>query len=99
MGSGWTINGQAYPDATPLDIRAGEWVRFRMLNKSMALHPMHLHGHFFRVARAIKDTVIVPAGMGLVTLDFFANNPGRWFFHCHNLYHMDAGMARLVRYV
>ncbi|EMA70710.1 multicopper oxidase type 3 [Halorubrum aidingense JCM 13560] len=95
----WTIDGQAYPDADPLQIRSGEHVRIRMINQSPVVHPMHLHGHFFQVGNAIKDTVIVPGHRGRVAIDFHADNPGRWLFHCHNLYHLDAGMARVVRYV
>lgn len=95
----WTIDGQAYPNADPLNIRPGEHVRIRMTNQSPVVHPMHLHGHFFQAGDAIKDTVIVPGHRGQVTIDFHADNPGRWLFHCHNLYHLDAGMARVVRYV
>ena len=95
----WTIDGEAYPDAEPLDIQLGEHVRIRMTNQSPVVHPMHLHGHFFEVGNALKDTVIVPGHRGQVTLDFHADNPGRWLFHCHNLYHLDAGMARVIRYV
>ena len=98
MNPRWAINGQAYPDAEPLEIARGERVRFRMVNHSMMLHPMHLHGHFFRVGDALKDTVLVPPHMGRVVFDFVADNPGRWFFHCHNLYHLESGMAREVRY-
>ena len=99
MGSAWTINGQAYPAADPLLISKGERIRFRVRNHSMMLHPMHLHGHFFRVGNALKDTVLVAAHMGGAEFDFVADNPGRWFFHCHNIYHMEAGMAREIRYV
>ncbi|TQQ78379.1 multicopper oxidase family protein [Halonotius terrestris] len=95
----WTIDGQAYPEADPLQIRPGEHVRIRMTNQSPVIHPMHLHGHFFQVGKAIKDTVLVPGHMGQVIIDFHADNPGRWLFHCHNLYHLDAGMARVVTYV
>lgn len=98
MGSAWTINGQAYPDADLLMINEGEHIRFRMRNHSMMLHPMHLHGHFFRLGNALKDTVLVAGHMGRAEFDFIADNPGRWFFHCHNIYHMEAGMAREVRY-
>jgi len=94
----WTIDGQKYPDAEPLDIREGERVRVNMSNMSMMLHPMHLHGHFFRVGNAIKDTVIVEPHMGRASFEFMADNPGDWFFHCHNLYHLHAGMAREFRY-
>lgn len=99
MSSAWTIGGQTYPDADTIEIRRGERVRFRLRNMSMALHPMHLHGHFFRVGNAWKDTVLVPPHMGEVSFVFEADNPGRWFFHCHNAYHMEMGMAREVRYV
>ncbi len=99
MSPDWTIGGQVYPDADPIEIRRGERIRFRMRNMSMMLHPMHLHGHTFRVDRAWKDTVIVPPHMGEVSFEFLADNPGRWFFHCHNAYHMEMGMAREVRYV
>ncbi|WP_415383440.1 multicopper oxidase family protein [Halosimplex sp. TS25] len=95
----WTIDGQAYSDADPLQVRPDEHVRIRMTNQSPVVHPMHLHGHFFQVGNAIKDTVIVPGHRGQVTIDFHADNPGRWLFHCHNLYHLDAGMARVVKYV
>jgi FtsP/CotA-like multicopper oxidase with cupredoxin domain len=95
----WTINGQAYPNAAPLEIHQGEAVRFRIVNESSMVHPMHLHGHFFRVGNVIKDTAIVWADTGRAELNFVADNAGKWFFHCHNLYHMEAGMTRLIRYV
>ena len=94
----WAINGQLYPDADPIVVREGERVRFRMVNHSMMLHPMHLHGHFFRLGNALKDTVLVEPHMGRASFDFVADNPGRWLFHCHNIYHMEAGMTREVRY-
>jgi len=99
MSSGWTVTGQTYPNADPIEIHEGSWVHVKMTNHSMMLHPMHLHGHFFRVANVLKDTLIIPPMMGHGTFQFLADNPGRWFFHCHNAYHMEAGMAREVRYV
>ncbi|MFW5919387.1 MAG: multicopper oxidase family protein [Halanaeroarchaeum sp.] len=95
----WRIDGQAFPNADPFPITEGDHVRVRMTNRSPVLHPMHLHGHFFQVGDAVKDTVVVPGHMGQVTFDFVADNPGDWFFHCHNLYHLEAGMARVFRYV
>lgn len=95
----WMIDGQAYPDADPLQIQEGEHVRVRLSNRSMMIHPMHLHGHFFQVGNVVKDTVIVPPHMGQVTFDFVADNPGKWFFHCHNLYHLHSGMARVIQYM
>jgi FtsP/CotA-like multicopper oxidase with cupredoxin domain len=94
----WLIDGQRFPDADPLQVSAGEHVRLRMRNRSPVVHPMHLHGHFFRVGDAFKDTVMVPGHMGRVTIDFLADNPGEWLFHCHNIYHLDGGMARIIEY-
>lgn len=66
-------------------------------------HPMHLHGHSFQVVNGTgrgpyKDTALVRPHMDRVAFDFLADNPGEWFFHCHNAYHMESGMARLVSY-
>jgi len=101
----WTINGKVYPYTDNIDIRDGERIRFEYFNRSMMHHPMHLHGHFFEVVgsgrrtggRIKKDTLIIPAHMGRGAVEFIADNPGVWFHHCHNLYHMEAGMANLVR--
>jgi multicopper oxidase len=98
MAGGWNIDGQRYPDADPLSIQQGERVRVNMTNMSMGIHPMHLHGHFFQVGNVLKETVIVPPHMGRRTFEFTADNPGDWFFHCHNLYHMESGMARVFSY-
>jgi len=99
MAQQWTINGQAYPNAEPIEIHQGEVIRFRLDNQSAMPHPMHLHGHFFRVGNVYKDTTIVWTHSKRVELDFIANNPGSWLFHCHNLYHMEGGMTRVVRYL
>jgi FtsP/CotA-like multicopper oxidase with cupredoxin domain len=104
-GGTWTINGQAYPNASPYEFERGDRIRFSMLNHSMVRHPMHLHGHFFRLVdpvtdRAtgpVKDTVLVEPMSGRVEVEWTADNPGRWFLHCHNAYHMEAGMAREVQ--
>nr|WP_233340577.1 multicopper oxidase family protein [Haloprofundus sp. MHR1] len=94
----WVIDGQRFPDADPLQIQEGDHVRVQVDNRSAMLHPMHLHGHFFRVGNALKDTVIVPSHMSSVTFDFIADNPGNWLFHCHNAYHLEGGMARVFEY-
>jgi len=101
----WAINGQLYPNAEQLTIRTGDRVRIGYGNRSMMPHPMHLHGHFFRVVNPylsperwiLKDTIIVNP-MQRMEIEFFADNPGKWFHHCHNLYHMMAGMANVVVY-
>lgn len=99
----WSINGQVYPKTDPLLIRQGERVQIDLRNDTGMLHPMHLHGHFFRVLQGagerapLKHTVNV-APKETVRIEFIADNPGRWIFHCHNLYHFDAGMARVFEY-
>ena len=85
-------------------IEKGENVRFVLNNKTMMHHPMHLHGHFFRVLNKqgeyspLKHTVDVPP-MGTTVIEFEANEDKDWLFHCHVLYHMKTGMSRIVSYV
>jgi FtsP/CotA-like multicopper oxidase with cupredoxin domain len=101
----WSLNGEYWPNVSPLVVAPGQRVAIEMLNHTMMAHPMHLHGHAFQVvaingaplAGAVRDTVLVPP-MGIVTIAFDADNPGRWAFHCHNLYHMMTGMLTEVRY-
>jgi FtsP/CotA-like multicopper oxidase with cupredoxin domain len=101
----WNINGQEYPHAPPITAAQDEWLRFVLDNPTGMDHPFHLHGHYFYVLGAPdhlnllnpprKDTVNVPAGRQVVLL-WKANNPGRWFFHCHIEWHVATGMARVV---
>ncbi|HUR72636.1 MAG TPA: multicopper oxidase domain-containing protein, partial [Sporichthya sp.] len=103
LSSNSRINDQRYPDADPLEIEAGQLVRFRMTNTATLAHPMHLHGHPFWVATPsgrgpLKDTMLVPPNGGVGSFDFVADNTGAWMFHCHNHYHMENGLAREVRY-
>ncbi|MBI4773183.1 MAG: multicopper oxidase family protein [Deltaproteobacteria bacterium] len=99
----WTINGMMYPNSEKLSARLGERVRFGYRNHSMMPHPMHLHGHFFKIVNPalppelwiMKDTVIVDP-MQYIEIEYVADNPGNWIHHCHNLYHMEAGMANLA---
>jgi FtsP/CotA-like multicopper oxidase with cupredoxin domain len=99
----WHINGKVISQDRLLTINPGEIVRITYVNESMMHHPMHLHGHFFRVLTEKgeyspwKHTVDVPP-MGSRTIEFLADEVGQWMLHCHNLYHMDTGMARVVRY-
>ncbi|MBL7557963.1 MAG: multicopper oxidase domain-containing protein [Bdellovibrionaceae bacterium] len=100
----WHINGKAIHEDRDILINEGDVVRFTFVNETMMHHPMHLHGHFFRVLNAngerspLKHTVDVPP-MGTRTIEFYANEPGQWMLHCHNLYHMKTGMARVVKYM
>jgi FtsP/CotA-like multicopper oxidase with cupredoxin domain len=101
------INGEAWPNTIPLDVALGERVRFDVTNMSGMYHPMHVHGHFFRLlgsaggtsAPLVKDTVLVPPMMGTLDAELTADNPGSWLYHCHHSYHMEMGMMALVRYV
>ncbi len=101
----WTLTRQGAGPDQPLPVRPGDRVEITMGNRSMMGHPMHLHGHHFqvvgidgrRIAGAVRDTVWVPP-MRAVTIAFDANNPGRWAFHCHHLYHMATGMMTTVAY-
>ena len=100
----WSLSSALGPDQ-PLPVRAGDRVEVTMSNQSMMGHPMHLHGHHFQVVAidgrrlngAVRDTVWVPP-MREVTIAFDANNPGRWAFHCHHLYHMASGMMTTMAY-
>lgn len=99
----WFINGKAIFQDRNVIINEGDIVRFTFVNETMMHHPMHLHGHFFRVLNKqgayspLKHTVDV-APSTEVKIEFLANEPGEWMLHCHNLYHLKAGMARVVKY-
>ena len=99
----WSFNNKVLSESSQIMIRQGETVQFVLENKTMMAHPIHLHGHFFRVLNGqgdhspLKHTVSVP-GMQTVTIEFLANEEKDWFFHCHNLYHMKSGMTRVVSY-
>jgi FtsP/CotA-like multicopper oxidase with cupredoxin domain len=101
----WSIGGQFYPKAEPFTVRRGESIRFVFRNPTGMDHPFHLHGHSFYILGKpgslnltdppLKDTVNVPARSDLV-IQWVADNPGRWFFHCHIEWHLATGMARVI---
>ncbi len=99
----WFLNNRPLSESDAIPVRKGEVVRFIMINRTMMHHPMHLHGHFFRVVNSegeyspLKHTVDV-APMSTTVIEFDADEFGDWFFHCHLLYHMKSGMARVVHY-
>jgi FtsP/CotA-like multicopper oxidase with cupredoxin domain len=102
----WGLNGKASEHDTLFGVRLGERIAVMMHNMTQMSHPMHLHGHHFqviaingrRIAGAVRDTVLVPPNEA-VTIAFDADNAGNWAFHCHHLYHMNAGMMGAVAYV
>jgi CopA family copper-resistance protein len=98
----WSFDGQKMSDVhEPLPFTEGERVRISLINDTMMGHPIHIHGHFFELVTGHGDhaprkhTVIVQPG-GKVSWDFTADAVGDWAFHCHLLYHMHAGMMRVV---
>lgn len=99
----WSFNGKTLAEDSTIPVRKGEVLRIELINDTMMHHPLHLHGHFFRLLNGqgdrspLKHTVDV-SPMGKQTIEFLANEEGDWFFHCHLLYHMDAGMARVFSY-
>jgi CopA family copper-resistance protein len=99
----WSLNGVPLSETDEIKIKQGQVTRIRLNNLTMMHHPMHLHGHFFRVLNKngeyspLKHTVNVPP-MQEVTIEFYGNEYGDWFFHCHILYHMMGGMARVFSY-
>lgn len=100
----WTIDNKTVSESDKILIKKGENVRIIMYNNSMMRHPMHLHGHDFRVVNAqgeyapLKNVLdIMP--MEQDTIEFAATESGDWFFHCHILYHMMSGMGRVFSYV
>lgn len=99
----WSINNKTVSEADKILIKKGENVRMILYNNSMMRHPMHLHGHFFRVVNGngeyspLKNVLdIMP--METDTIEFAATESGDWFFHCHILYHMMSGMGRIFTY-
>jgi CopA family copper-resistance protein len=99
----WSMNGVPLAETDKIKIEGGQVTRITLNNLTMMHHPMHLHGHFFRVINEngdyspLKHTVNVPP-MGNVTIEFYGSEYGDWFFHCHILYHMMGGMARVFSY-
>lgn len=99
----WSINGKTVREDGVIRVQRGEVLQLELINDTMMHHPMHLHGHFFRLVTEqgayspLKHTVDVPP-MGRRLIEFEANEVGDWLFHCHLLYHMHMGMARVFSY-
>jgi FtsP/CotA-like multicopper oxidase with cupredoxin domain len=99
----WSLDNKVISETDKILIKKGENVRITLYNGSMMRHPMHLHGHDFRILNGqgdyapLKNTLdIMP--METDVIEFNANAEGDWFFHCHILYHMMAGMGRIFTY-
>jgi FtsP/CotA-like multicopper oxidase with cupredoxin domain len=100
----WNLDNKVVSETDRILIKKGENIRLILYNNSMMRHPMHLHGHDFRVINGQGDyapmkNVLDMMPMERDTIEFAATEPGGdWFFHCHILYHMMSGMGRIFRY-
>ncbi|MES1930910.1 copper-resistance protein, CopA family [Salinisphaera dokdonensis CL-ES53] len=98
----WSFDGVKYSNATPIEFPYGERIRLVLVNDTMMEHPIHLHGMFMELENGqgehlpFKHTLSVLPG-SRASLLITADEPGRWAFHCHLLYHMEMGMFRVVR--
>ena len=102
----WTFNARVFPGIDVLPVRLGDRVRIRMANLTMTSHPIHLHGHHFAVsctdggwvpdsAQWPETTIDVPVG-AIRAVDFTADAPGDWAFHCHKSHHTMNAMGHQV---
>lgn len=93
----FTVNGKTYPDIPTINVKKGERVRIRFIGAGQYEHPMHLHGTGFKivatdgypvpeVAQLTKDVIPVHPGERF-DIEFVADNPGQWAFHCHIVHH------------
>ena len=100
----WSLDNKVVSESDKILIKKGENVRVILFNNSMMRHPMHLHGHDFRLLNgqgefAPMKNIIDIMPMERDTIEFAAGEPGGdWFFHCHILYHMMSGMGRVFSY-
>ena len=97
----WSLDNRVLSESDKISVKKGEILNITIYNNSMMRHPFHLHGFDFRVLNGqgeyapLKNTIdIMP--METDTIEFLANTEGDWFFHCHILYHMMAGMNRVI---
>jgi FtsP/CotA-like multicopper oxidase with cupredoxin domain len=99
----WSMDNKVVSETDKILIKKGENIRIILYNGSMMRHPMHLHGHDFRLLNGQGDftplkNIVDIMPMETDTLEFNANVEGDWFFHCHILYHMMSGMGRVFTY-
>ncbi|MDO8368120.1 MAG: multicopper oxidase domain-containing protein [Saprospiraceae bacterium] len=99
----WSLDNRVVSEVDKILIKKGQNVRIVLYNGSMMRHPMHLHGHDFRLLNGQGDfsplkNIVDIMPMETDTIEFNANVEGDWFFHCHILYHMMSGMGRVFTY-
>jgi FtsP/CotA-like multicopper oxidase with cupredoxin domain len=101
----WTINGNSWPQTSPIQLHEGSRYRLVLDNQSDDIHPVHLHRHTFEVKQINgtptegiwKDVLLLPT-RAKTEVVFTANNPGKTLFHCHQQDHMDSGFMMLFDY-
>ncbi len=96
----WSMDNKILAETDKIAVKKGEILRITIYNNSMMRHPMHLHGFDFRIINAAGERSPLKNVMDIMpmetnTIEFLANEEGDWFFHCHILYHMMAGMNRV----
>ncbi len=101
------INGKKFHEIPPLLVKEGEWIKIRFKHTFGGPHPMHLHGHLFKIltkngkpltgSPIYADSVLLFSGEEY-EVAFQADNPGLWMEHCHNLGHAANGMTMMVNY-
>lgn len=103
-GINWMINGESFPRHTPIELKDGEFTVMEFVNRSSRIHPMHLHGQFFRVIAIDgkdvsesfwRDTVLV-GPKETIRIAFASPEAGDWVLHCHILEHAEAGMMTVL---
>ncbi|MFT7351130.1 MAG: CopA family copper-resistance protein [Flavobacterium sp.] len=99
----WSMDNKVLSEVDKILIKKGEILRITLTNQSMMRHPMHLHGHDFRLLNGQGDYAPMKNVMDIMPMEtnsfeFEANADGDWFFHCHILYHMMSGMNRVLSY-
>jgi FtsP/CotA-like multicopper oxidase with cupredoxin domain len=98
----WSFDGIPFSGSEPIELRDGERVRIVLVNDTMMEHPIHLHGMWSDLENEAgefqvrKHTISMPPGTKR-SFRVTADAPGPWAFHCHLLFHMEAGMFRVVR--
>jgi CopA family copper-resistance protein len=97
----WSFDGVPYSAARPIHFRRGERLRIVLVNDTMMNHPIHLHGMFSDLEDADGNLIVRKHTVNVqpaqrISYRVTADNPGRWAYHCHLLYHMEAGMFREV---
>lgn len=107
MGAMFTFNGKAFPSTNALMVQPGQLVKLHLVNDTDQVHPIHLHGHdLIILARNGRPLTGSPVYVNTINLGthsnydvaFYANNPGLWMLHCHNLFHAERGMDMMIVY-